>query len=172
MNNLLIAFFFLSLLAVIFWVFSWPFRKKKSGSLLLKVKQNHQKRWVFWLGIFNAATAVYITSIFLARLNSGFPRYTNLILEMMQVTSLWIIAILLLASELNPPELRENGICAALSFINWQRISSYQWLPSTPNMLMIRYQRRLAWLPGILMIEFPASYHDGVNEILSERVGK
>ncbi len=169
-NNLWVIFFSLWLLGVILWAISWPFRKKNSGSLLFKVKQNYLKRWGFWLGVFNSVTAVYITVLFFVKINTGFPSYTNLSLEIMQVSCMWTIGILLLASELNPPEFRENGICSGLTFVSWQSINSYHWLPSPRHILMFRFRRRLAWLPGMWMIEIPASYRDAVNEILSERV--
>ncbi|WP_404787717.1 DUF5673 domain-containing protein [Altericista sp. CCNU0014] len=156
---------------------SWIFQKQEAGLLLLDIGRLEEEGMSYvGLGLFFAAFAGYSTWLSFWKTSRGFLQYASLGTEIYELTFLWSMAIIWISLGLSRIEFRDNGICILFRFISWQRIKSYNWEPSKPNILTILYKPNFL-LPPIFplfptwtSLIIPPRYREAVNCILDERL--
>jgi hypothetical protein len=168
-----VSFYILYAVSISIWLISWFFRKQEAGALLIDIGRTSQNKFVFWIGLFEVAVAVFQTWLFFMLISNGVPKYTSLELEISRLVFWWSVASFFVAIGLNKLELRENGICFMYSLIKWQRINSYAWELAKPNVLTIRFKPRFPLSPGFMSIAIPEKHRkDVVSHILDEQLQK
>jgi hypothetical protein len=165
-----VSFYILYAAGISAWLISWFFRKQEAGSLLADIGRNSQNKFIFWIGLIEVAVAVLQTWLFFTLVSNGVPEYTSPELEISKLVFWWSFASFYIAIGLNKLEFRENGTCFMYSFIKWQRISSYTWEPTKPNVLTIRFKPLFPLLPGFMSIAIPTKHKNVVDRILDERL--
>ncbi|MEO0457235.1 MAG: hypothetical protein AAF152_11745 [Cyanobacteria bacterium P01_A01_bin.114] len=157
----------LFVLGVVGWLLSWQFRKRSAGDLLLNAGRPPQSRFLFWIGLFEVAMAIYMTATALFR-QSLYSE--GMILNLTGVVFWWTLAAFFLALGLSRLEFRKNGICFMYAFIPWVRMTSYGWEASKSNTLTIRLQSRLPVLPSFMSISVPERHRSAIDRIVSALV--
>ena len=152
------------------WLLGWISQKQKAGSLLLDVGRNPQYKFMLWVGLLEAAVAALQTLVLFSQVSQKLPLYMSLKEGVFQVIFYWSFAIYLIASGLSRLEFRENGTCFMYSLIVWQRVNSYKWEQTRPNILTIRFKPWFSFFPGIVSMNIPAKHRNTVSQILNERV--
>ncbi len=156
---------------VIVWLLSWSVQKQKAGILLLDIGRNED----FWatqvlMGLAYAAFAVYNVWSFLRQVLRGDFQYVSLVTKFSDFAFWLTLAIFLILQGFSKTEFRTNGICTYFRFISWRRIKSYNWEPSKPNILTIRYKPRFPLFPKWMSWPIPIRYKEAVSHILDDRL--
>jgi hypothetical protein len=164
-----VTFQFLASVIVTFCSLSLSFWKKKSGALLLDIGKNEFWASLLLLGLMHIGLTISDALSFFRHLSVGFPQGSSLVTEVSGLAfyaSLSIWWILLVFSK---TEFRKNGIWFGIRLIKWQRIKSYRWEPSKPNILTIRYTSFPLFL-GWMSFPIPPQYREDVSRILNDRL--
>jgi Domain of unknown function (DUF5673) len=156
---------------IIVWLLSWSFRKQKAGILLLDIGKN-EEFWVVQVGIglAYAAFAGYKTWSFFRQVSKGDLQYASFVTKVSDLAFWSSLAICVILQGLSKTEFRHKGICAYFRFISWQKIKSYNWEESKPNILTIRYKHRFPLFPNWTSWPIPVRYREDVSRILDERL--
>jgi hypothetical protein len=166
----LVIFQILYSVGVSVWLLPWFFRKKEFGNLLINIEQPLVPIFFFWMAVFlTLITGVYTFVVF-GLVLEGLLQSTSLGIEISRLVFGWVLAIFFLAYALSRIEFRENGICFVFTLFKWQRINSYNWEQSKPNILTIRFKPRFPLSRGFMSMPIPAKHRDVVNQILDERL--
>ncbi|HEY9301199.1 MAG TPA: hypothetical protein VIQ31_33530 [Phormidium sp.] len=154
------------------WFFSWFFRKQKAGALLVDIGRTSKISspiiLMVWIAFF--AALVYKIWLFFHPFEDGVSQYSNLEQDTSIIAYFWNTAISITAIGLNNLELRENGICSMYSLIKWQKISSYAWEPTKPNVLTIRFKQKIPLWPRYMSMVIPEKHKGVVSHILDEQI--
>ncbi|PSB23619.1 hypothetical protein [Stenomitos frigidus] len=147
-------------------------QKRRVGSLLMRVEQLDQQRWLmvaqaFMLTIFALwftyqsfeATQQPWFSYSLANANTIYMPFV-----------LWSLALYTFLRGINRLELRQNAISYALLTLKWQRISSYQWISRDETRLILRFKPRFPFAPGQWIVTIPAFQQEAVDRVLTARL--
>lgn len=167
------AIFFIALFSLIpagsvAWVLNSFLQKQEAGGLLLDVGRTRQNQLRVWIVLIWTASAVLLTWYFFKQVSTGgLSPSTSLSFEVSKLIAWWSLAILNLALALDKLEFRERGICYMLAFTAWQRVRSYHWEQSNPNILTLKLES-----PHLLStrIMIPAKQREAVSHILNERL--
>jgi hypothetical protein len=149
---------------------NWFFHKKEFGSLLINTGRTSSNKFVFWFAVFYTLSAISKTWGMFVQVLGELPPSTNLEVLISEFVFHWVLAIYLLALALSRLEFRENGICFMLTFLKWQRVNSYKWEQSKPNILTIWFKPRFPLVPGFLSMPIPTKHREAVNQTLDERL--
>jgi hypothetical protein len=163
---LFIALYFVYSLSWIVWSLTWPLRKQEAGVLLLDVGRTNNK-YMFWYSLLIIAMASFQVWSSFEQPSRGVEPSTSLILSGVNNAYLGIVLLLYALGKL---EFRENGTCFMYGFITWERIKSYNWKPSEPNTLTMRFKPRYPLFPRSISMKIPAKYRDTVNRFLDEQL--
>lgn len=163
-----IAYNAVLVLALLWYLFSWYRRKKTAGYVLLIVDETNQKQKI----LFYAGIAIAILSIILfifafvsvESFNSEFPQVIS------QAILLGVLAIVLITLRFTKMEFREQGIAYGLRFIQWQKISTYQWETENNNVLKIWVRRHFPSFSGIYELKIPESKKTNITFITEEYI--
>jgi hypothetical protein len=166
----LIAFQFFASAMVIFCFLSLPFRKKKSGFLLLDIGKNE-----FWvlsllLGLMYIGSTIPNALSFFRHVSTGFPQGSNLVTELSGIAFNGSLSAWWILLAFSKTEFRKNGIWLGTILIKWQIIKSYRWEPSKPNILTIRHKPSFPLFSGWMSFPIPPQYREDVSSILNEQV--
>jgi hypothetical protein len=159
----------LASVVVIFYLLSLPFRKEKSNILLLDIGKN--KFWAssLFAGLIYIGLTILNALYFFGYVSTGFPQGSNLVTEVSGLAFYGSLSIWLILLAFSKTEFRKNGIWLGIRLIKWQRIKSYRWEPSKPNILTIRYTSFPLFL-GWMSLPIPTKYREDVSRILNERL--
>lgn len=155
---------------IIFLLLSWSFRKSKSGALLLDIGKNELWASSLMVGLLWLGLTISKTLSLFRHVSTEFSQNTNLVTELSDLFLYWSIAIFWILQALIKTEFRKNGIWILLRFITWQRIKSYKWESSHPNVLSIKYQPVFPFFSGWMSLTIPTQYREKVSHILNERL--
>jgi Domain of unknown function (DUF5673) len=160
------------LISVILFIglLSLPFRKKKSGILLLDIGRSEVWAASLLLGLGWLGTTVSNILSFFNHISTGFPQDTNLATEVSKLACYGSFSIFWILLALSKTEFRKNGIWLGIRLIKWQRIKSYKWESSKPNILTIRYKPNFPFFFGWMILPISPQYREDVSRILNERL--
>jgi hypothetical protein len=161
-----------ALVSVIIFIslLSSPFRKKQSGILLLDIGRSEVWAASLLLGLGWLGTTVSNTLSFFNHISTGFPQDTNLATEVSKLACYGSFSIFWILLALSKTEFRKNGIWLGIRLIKWQRIKSYKWESSKPNILTIRYKPSFPFFFGWMSLPIPPQSREDVSHILNERL--
>jgi hypothetical protein len=167
----LVGFQIFVAVTVIISLLSWPFRKQKAGILLLDIGKN-EDLWVAQVGLGLAYSAFvgHNAWSFFRQASTGNLQYASLVTKGVDFALWFSLGILWIFQGFSKTEFRTNGICTYFRFISWRRMKSYNWEPSKPNILTIRYKPRFPLFPTWMSWPIPIRYKEALNQILNERL--
>lgn len=163
-------FYILCPVVISAWLLSCFLCKKEAGTLLCHLGRISQGKPLFWMGLFQAGVAVIQTCLCFYSVLNGQISNTSLELSVYQVVSHWFFVCYFMTLGLSKVEFREKGICFMHSLLKWNKVSSYAWQQSNPNILIIRLKSDT--LPSLKQrsIIIPAKYKDVVSNILDNKL--
>lgn len=150
------------------WLGSWPIRRRAAGDLLLSIKPPQNKLFA-WIGWFEGAFAIILTWEFIARW-SGPDRGS--LSELPILIMIWLVTGLFFVFAQSRFEFRENGFCYVFRYIEWARVTAYEWEPTKPETLTLRYQPRFPLLPKFLTLKMPAAQHEEIERIAESYISR
>ncbi|MFG6102001.1 hypothetical protein U2F10_07090 [Leptothoe sp. EHU-05/26/07-4] len=170
-GQLVWSFFYISYIVSIgVWLFSWPVRKRKAGSLLLDAGRTWHNKMLLWIGLAEVVVALVITWIMVTS-PAGISDTSNVVVYIpLKIAFWWTLAMLIISLGLNKLELRENGLCFMYNAIPWQRMKSYCWEVTHPNTLTIRVRPRVVFLPHTMSIRVPQEHRDAMDRVLQTHI--
>jgi hypothetical protein len=166
----LVAFQFLASAMVIFYFLSLPFRKEKAKILLLDIGKNEFWTSSLFAGLMYIGLTISNALAFFRYASTGFPQGSNFVTEISGLAFNGSLSVWWILLALSKTEFRENGIWLGTILIKWQRIKSYRWEPSKPNILTIRHKPSFPLFSGWMSLPIPLQYREDVSRILNERL--
>ncbi|ACK71174.1 hypothetical protein PCC7424_2763 [Gloeothece citriformis PCC 7424] len=146
------------------WLVTWPWRKRRAGNLLLKVKSTPKERQLLWCGVCFIIVATFMMILSVV----NYSDYESFFYRLTMLLIYWTLAISFIASSLSGLELREKGITYRFSVIKWAKIEQFSWSDTKVNILIIQLKDPLPFLRKTRGISVPLSQKDSIHHILSQ----
>ena len=166
------GYVFWTIVAILSWINYSFIQKARAGDLLIRTQRSTENQVWMWSGILLGIFAVIDLATWLLfllvdyehpKLDLAARFYTDILVVMLSICQITV--------GLAGFELRENGICAMLIFIEWRDVKSYLWEPSKPTTLTIFHKPLFPYVsPGFMNIAIPASQKEMVNHILNTKL--
>jgi hypothetical protein len=168
-NHGLAVLQFLFSSAIIIYLLSSLLQKRKSGILLLDIGKSELWSSQLTLGVMNLGLMILSASSYFYNISVTFSQI-SLVAKISELSFYGSIGVFLILQSLNKTEFRKSGIWVWLRFIKWERVKSYRWEPSKPNILTIRHKPSFPLFSGWMSFPVPTQYREDVSRILSERL--
>ncbi|MEL7509996.1 MAG: hypothetical protein AAFN42_21920 [Cyanobacteria bacterium J06554_1] len=153
------------------WLLSWPWRKRRAGSLLLNAGRTWHHRVLFSVGVLEVVIAAIITWITWVAMTDFVDISSTVVQLSLKITFWWMVALFILSLGLNKLELREDGLCFLYTVIPWRRMKSYTWEATHPNTLTIRIEPpRFLCLPNSMSIRVPEAHRGAIDQIIQTHI--
>ncbi|MGC9502402.1 hypothetical protein [Baaleninema sp.] len=171
-----VAFDFAVAVIAAAYIIRWSQRRYNAGVLLVRLRpQRHNKRWLFYGGLFFSVLALLQTIATFGAIY-GDIAYTdtatrNLWFLCGQAVLQWALAAFLMAAGLAPTELRDRGIYDRLSVLPWKAIDSYRWEGENQSQLIVSASRNFPFFAVCKQLSIPPTQRPEVASIVANKCG-
>lgn len=159
--------FFIPWFAFLAYLATWPWRKKRAGSLLLDAGRTSQQKLMCRLGLLQLVCAIWLTihsMYYIQAIGKGWRPFPGHDLFIMYIWSGVAYSLLMGMSRL---EIRENGLCYMAMLMHWKHIKYYQWDKQKTNVLMIRCRAGSPFFWNYTL-SIPPHHREAVQHLLRE----
>ncbi len=168
----LVALYGLYAIAVLLWLLSWPFRKKKAGALKLEVGRTSQNKILLWIGLFQAGLAAVMTLPLLDLLTGPLATPSSLVVSLVELAFWWAIALLFILLGLSDLEIREHGLSYLYAWQPWDRVEAFGWDDDKPNTLILRMAKRTFFSRRYVTLSIPPSQKEAVDQLIDDYINE
>ena len=153
---------------VLFWLLSWPWRKKEAGALLLAVGATRQNKVLFWAGLVLVGFAIAMSIPIFDQFTGALVSTGSIVSGIIKITFWWSLALLFFSLGRSQPEIRENGLAYLFAWQPWERIQAFGWDDDNPNTLILKAVPRTFLSRRYLTLSIPAAQQPEVDRLLED----
>ena len=164
----LVTIYVLYALGILFWLASWPFRKKQAGDLLLRVGSTLQNKILFFFGLLQVGVAIALTLSQIDLFTGALVTTSGLLIGVGKLLFWWTVAILFLAIGQSNLELHEHGLTHLFAWQPWERIIAFGWDDDNPNSLILKTKPRTAISRKYISMSIPTAQVEEVDRLLED----
>lgn len=153
---------------VLFWLMSWPVRKRPAGNLLHSIGPTSQNKILLWVGLFQVGLAIAMTLLLLDRVTGGLVTGLGIASGIIQILFWWSLALLFILLGRSNLEIREQGLCYLYAWQPWVRVEAFGWDDDKPNTLILKLLPRSFISRRFITLNIPSEQKTIVDDLIDD----
>ncbi|PZO58585.1 MAG: hypothetical protein DCF15_04995 [Phormidesmis priestleyi] len=153
---------------VLFWLISWPLRKRSAGDLLHSIGPTSQNKIFLWVGLFQVGLAIAMTLLLLDRVTGGLVTGLGIASGIVQIAFWWSLALLFILLGRSNLEIREHGLCYLYAWQPWARVEAFGWDDDKPNTLILKLLPRSFISRRFITLTIPVDQKATVDDLIDD----